>query len=139
MPNTDPLAFAANRLPDIHLAEPRTTADDACIAEVKAVLKRHRLDGKYGLTLMHKHFDLGPDEIMVEHTDLATRTLTSRPEKLGSIASKKLIEVTWSLDDDVLMAGCVWKCYVDSNATPPHSQHHADPTDDSGGTRIDLQ
>jgi hypothetical protein len=133
------LAFAVNRLTDIHVTPRRIADDDACIAEIKAVLKRHSLDKKYGLTLLHKHFDLEPGEIMVEHTDVRTRTLTSRPEKAGSIPEENLIEVTWSLDSDTLMAGCMWKCFYTSGATPPHSSHHVGPTNDGTRGPLDLQ
>ena len=128
MTETAPLAFAVNRLSDIHLIDRRLPTDDPCIAEIKAVLKRHGLDKKYGLTLLHKHFDLAADEIMIEHTDLANRTLVSRPEKADAFPEANLMEVTWSLDSDTLMAGCIWKCFYTSGANPPHSSHHVGPT-----------
>src|SRR4051812_34758293 len=115
-----PLAFAVNRLTDIHAVQRRTTDDDACIAEIKAVLKRHDLDKKYGLTLLHKHFDLEPGEIMVEHTDVASRTLTSRPAPAADFDDANLVEVTWSLDSDHVLSICAQRCFWNYNSSPQH-------------------
>ena len=53
-----PLAFAVNRLTDIH-AVPRRTADgDACIAGSGRPETARSRPRKYRLTLLHKHFDL---------------------------------------------------------------------------------
>jgi hypothetical protein len=58
-----PLAFAFHKLKYIHETPPRQESDDACFQEIKEVLKRHGLEHRYGLTLLHKHFELSDDEI----------------------------------------------------------------------------
>lgn len=115
MPASFPLAFAVNSQPDIHVAGTRNEKEAAAFAEMREVLKKHGLEAKYGLTLLHKHFDLAPDEILVEYTDIENRTLTSKPTKLDTISSQSLIETTWALDSDVVMGHCVTQCYTGGN------------------------
>src|ERR1700709_106299 len=110
-----PLAFAVNSLVDIHDAELRDPGEAACFAELQGVLRKFGLEKKYGVTLLHKHFDLAADEILVEHTDIENRTLVSRPEKVASIPDQNLIEVTWSLDSDEVMGVCSGRCFYNQN------------------------
>jgi hypothetical protein len=119
-----PLAFAVRSLKDINEITPRQPAEDACFAELQAVLKRHKLEKRYGITLLHKHFDIADDEMLVEHTDLTTRTLTSRPQKIGSIPNENVMEVTWSMDTDTTMGICVTRCFYNQNSTPQHVSTH---------------
>lgn len=119
-----PLAFAVNKQPDIHDVEFRQESEANAFREVRDVLRRHGLDKKYGITLLHKHFDLADDEIMVEHTDLENRTLTSKPAKIGDVPTSNLVEVTWSLEEDKTMGVCIWRCYYDANSNPQHVGKH---------------
>lgn len=120
-----PLAFAVNRQKDIHEVEPRLESETAAFIELREVLVRHGLEQKYGLTLLHKHFDLAENEIMVEFTDLETRTLISKPTDADSVSESNIREVTWSLADDTVMNVCVQRCYFNRNSTPQHVGQHA--------------
>jgi len=108
-----PLAFAANRQPDILDAAVRSEKDACVFLEIREVLKKYGLERKYGISLLHKHFDLADDEILLEHTDLETRTLTTKPTKLGAVPPGSLIETLWMFDDDVVMGNCVVVCYAE--------------------------
>lgn len=119
-----PLAFAVNRQKDIHEAEPRLESEIAAFIELREVLVRHGLDQKYGLTLLHKHFDLAENEVMVEFTDLKTRTLTSKPTTIDAIPESNLREVTWSLSNDTVMGACVQRCFFNPSSTPQHVGQH---------------
>lgn len=123
MTNKTSLAFAYNDQKDIHDVVKRQPADDRCFKEVFEVLERHGLEKRYGLTLLHKHFDLNADEIMVEHTNIAARTLTSIPMKVTDAPKKNLVEVTWQLGADNLMTACVSHCYYD-DSMPRHETRH---------------
>jgi hypothetical protein len=67
--------------PDIMDVEPLGAADHACLQEIKDVLLRHGRLNRFGVTLLHEHFAISHDEILVEECDPANRTLTIRPEK----------------------------------------------------------
>jgi hypothetical protein len=115
MSNAIPLAFALNSQPDIHDAGTRSDNEVAAFSEMREVLKKYGLEAKYGLTLLHKHFDLDEDEVLVEYTDIENRTLTSKPTKIGMIPSHSLIETTWALDKDVVMGHCMIVCFTGGN------------------------
>jgi len=119
-----PLAFAVNSQKDIHEAEPRLESEAAAFIELREVLVRHGLEQKYGLTLLHKHFDLAENEIMVEFTDLENRTLTSKPFNIDTISESNFREVTWSLARDTVMGACVQRCFFNRDSTPQHVGQH---------------
>lgn len=108
-------------LPDIDDVEVRSEADDACFAEIRDVLKRHSALGRFGVTLLHQHFDIADDELLVEQVDVDTRTLTIRPVPAAEVAARPVKETHWRLDTDAAVTACVpvQHCYVDNN-----NDHH---------------
>jgi hypothetical protein len=122
---SNPLAFAANRQADIDNAGRRVEADAKMFAEVAAVLKKHGLEHKYGIALLHKHFDLGEDEMLVEFTDIENRTLTSKPVRIGSIPTENLVETNWCLDADTAVSICVTFCHFSQSAQQHRGVHES--------------
>lgn len=101
-----PMQWAS--IPDISEVDPLSAADRDCIREIRDVLARHgRLD-RFGINLIHKHFDIAEDECLVESIDEATRTLTVRPEKKSYIG--KAIETQWQLTDGAACMLCRQYC-----------------------------
>jgi hypothetical protein len=115
---------AHNSQKDIHDVIFRQPSDDACFREIAEVLMRHGLEKRYGLTLLHKHFDLGPGEIMVEHTDVDQRTLISRPVREVDVPAKNLVEVTWEMSADALCGACMQRCEFTDWTNGVHVGHH---------------
>jgi hypothetical protein len=67
-----PLQWSA--LPPLHETPPLDDADMACLAEIRGVLLRHgRLD-RFAIHLAHSHFELAPDEVLIERPDPDGRT-----------------------------------------------------------------
>jgi hypothetical protein len=120
-----PLAFAVNHLLDIHDVEARNENETVAFSEMREVLRKYGLEKKYGITLLHKHFDLAEDEVLVEYTDIENRTLTSMPIKVGTIPSNVLIETTWTLDQDIAMGNCITVCYYDAQRNGHVGKHSA--------------
>jgi hypothetical protein len=63
-------------------------AGDFVNTVLKQLLIQHQLNDKLGISLCHRHFDLRPDEILVEHGGVATAWASdaeSRYAKIGSI------------------------------------------------------
>ena len=84
-----------DRIHDVHhLAE----GDDDVVREVQEVLRRHGAEGRLGITLLHSHFDLDPDEILVERVDTNSRTLTITAERASSFEPDQLVPTAWRLD-----------------------------------------
>ncbi|HEY2933104.1 MAG TPA: hypothetical protein VGK99_15285 [Acidobacteriota bacterium] len=85
------------RIPHVDDVAPVSDADDAIFAELRDVLTRHRALNRFGVTLLHEHFDVADDEILVETCDPDTRTLVTRPIKKAGLADEQLLETNWSL------------------------------------------
>jgi hypothetical protein len=66
-----------------HIADvrPIDDSDAPCLDEIRAVLEKHGCLSRFGVTLLHSHFHLGEDEMMLETTDLERREHLVRPVK----------------------------------------------------------
>src|SRR5262249_39367548 len=67
------------KLPAIENAEPLGCQDVALLTELREVLARHGALGRFGLTLLHEHFPVEDNEVLLETNDPLTRTLEMRP------------------------------------------------------------
>jgi hypothetical protein len=67
-----------NHIADV---EPIGERDAACLEEIRLVLEKHNCLDRFGLTLLHSHFELEDDEMMMETTDLEKREHWVRPVK----------------------------------------------------------
>lgn len=112
------------RLPHISEVRPFSDTDLPCFKEVRSVLEKHGMSGRFGLMLLHKHFDLGDDEVMIESCDVATRTLTSQPVKLSELEGVNTPATSWRLDTEDAVMRCIDVCMKDSkgNHVGGHSE-----------------
>jgi hypothetical protein len=86
--------------------------DEACIDEVRSVLARHdRLD-RLGICLLHQHFDLADDEILLEACDEANRRLYLRPVKRSALREEDTIYTSWALGAGSALQACQKKDHV---------------------------
>lgn len=56
------------RLPDIDEVEHLSAADEPLMRELREVLGRHGAERRFGLMLLHEHFAIGEDEVLVERS-----------------------------------------------------------------------
>ena len=73
-------------------------ADESCLREVREVLKKHNALSRFGITLLHQHFPVADDEVLLETCDPETRTLTIRPTKTEQLINP--IETSWYWRND---------------------------------------
>jgi hypothetical protein len=109
--NIVPLAFAVNRLTGIEQVERRLDSEAALFGEIRELLKRYGVEKKYGLALLHKHFDLAADEVLVEYADVESRTLITRPAPRSEASAGKAVETVWSLESGNVTTSCALFCY----------------------------
>jgi hypothetical protein len=111
-------------LKDINDIEPLNDSDKACLAEVRDVLKRHSKMARFGVNLLHKHFDLAEDEILVEFIDSETRTLVIKPVKKTEVGT--VMETNWVLGDgeSQAMLACVVSCNWSTQGAVHTGQMH---------------
>lgn len=61
--------------------KPIDDADAPCLEEIRQVLEKHGALTRFGVSLLHSHFDLAEDEMMLETTDQDKREHRVRPVK----------------------------------------------------------
>jgi hypothetical protein len=93
---------------DIDDVRPVDATDQVVFDEVRKVLARHGALQRFGLTLLHQHFDVGDGEVLVESIDQDHRTLTLQP--LLTSSTRGGIETSWRLDDPVAQRRCETMC-----------------------------
>lgn len=119
-----PMQWASTR--DIHDVEPISDKDAEVLSELREVLLKHNAVERFGVTLIHKHFDLAENEQLVEFTDVDNRRLTIQPVS----ENKRLttIETSWKFSPGPSgkqpLTVCVFRCYYDSQSTPQHVGKH---------------
>jgi hypothetical protein len=96
-----PQAVTWNDFPSIHDVEPVDNSDQACLDEVKGVLERHGKTQRFGVALLHQHFELGENEVLIEHCDLDARRLTTEPQPATEEVLEHYIPTVWRFDGHV--------------------------------------
>ena len=120
-----PMEWAA--LEDIDRIEPIGENDADCLAELYAVLKRHGKHERFGVTLLHKHFAMNDDEVLLEHTDPANRRLVLAPAKLESPEIARSMQTSWALTEDrgaVTNTACYRRCERDIHGNHGMGGHY---------------
>ncbi|HEV3040547.1 MAG TPA: hypothetical protein VHA33_22480 [Candidatus Angelobacter sp.] len=96
-------------LPSFNEAIPLGTRDEEFIKEVYAVFAKHGNLNRFGLCLVHEHFPVGIDEILLETNDPEHRTLTSKVVKKSEI-TESIKMTSWRFGDlnpaAMAMTGC---------------------------------
>jgi hypothetical protein len=70
----EPIQWAT--LPDIDEVPPFSDKDAQVLAELRAVLEAHGYADRFGVCLLHRHFELADDECLMESTDTEARVST---------------------------------------------------------------
>ena len=101
----------------------RSGQDYAVLAEIADVLKRHGYTQRFGVCLLHRHFDVANDEVAMEITDVEARTSIVRVEKRPVADEGSQLETMWRFresGDTQLATVCVKQCSYSSG----HKQVH---------------
>ncbi|ARF81595.1 hypothetical protein ACIG0C_24605 [Kitasatospora aureofaciens] len=76
-------------LPTFEEAKGLGPQDSQFVRDLVEVLEKHGNLDRFGLCLLHEHFPVAGDEVLVETHDLAARTLQIRVEKAGATGHTK--------------------------------------------------
>jgi len=106
---------ATDDLVHIDKLEPLAPEDEDCLAELRGVLERHGRLKRFGVTLLHRHFDTADDEILVEACDVEKRTLVIQPVAKSALGASRSIQTNWRLDSGEATVECMQICQVDSD------------------------
>lgn len=91
-------------LPNLGTLKPLGPVDQPCIDELREVLAKHGALERFGITLLHGHFPMEPDEILKEYCDKENRTMTLKPVKKSEL--KQALFTAWSLETGEPLVGC---------------------------------
>jgi hypothetical protein len=109
-------------LTDIDEVEPLTDRDHSVLTELRDVLRKHAVTDRFGVCLLHRHFDLNDDEVLVESTDPDARVSTLTVARRNSIRGRS-IETVWRFSKDrSIVAGteCRQTCEYDNGHLHVH-------------------
>ena len=67
---------STENLQNIDRIDPFSKADEDCLTEVNAVLLKHGAASRFGVSLLHSHFEMSADEVLLEETDVENRSQT---------------------------------------------------------------
>ncbi len=109
-----------SRLPDLRHVAPLDGDDLECMIAVRDVLARHGRLNRFALHLVHKHFELDADEVLVEYSDPATREQWQRVERRASARLHDAMPTTWTLAAAAPLAVCVCAYRVDQGHLGRH-------------------
>ena len=84
--------------------------DAACFKDIRDVLARHGALKRFGMFLIHRHFDVAEDEEMTECTDHAGRTLTILPRKKADIDRAATVPTNWIFTESEEIAAACCTC-----------------------------
>lgn len=91
-------AMTWNDLPLIDDALALDESDSRCLDEIREVLERNGKEKRFGVSLLHHHFQLSDDEVLVEHCDIKKRTLVTAPLKASAISDRYFRPTVWRFD-----------------------------------------
>jgi hypothetical protein len=98
-------------LPDIDSVEPLNHDDFAVLEEIHRVLLRHGKSSRFGVCLLHKHFEVADDEVAIEYTDVEQRESRVVVEKKTDF-NMNSIQTLWrfQMDGSNMATRCDQRC-----------------------------
>jgi len=87
-------------LPHISEVKPFGPNDAPLFAELAGVLSRHGALDRFGVALLHTHFDMRDGEVLQEETDEEARIQTIKPAIRAEVTESHVTETTWRLSHD---------------------------------------
>lgn len=112
-------------LPELHDTPPLDDDDDlACLEEIRGVLARHGKLSRFAVHLAHRHFELAPDEILIERPDPDGRTQHVAVGRLDD--AREARPTTWLFEEgpELRLSEAVYcVCVSDPNKTDASIRH----------------
>lgn len=100
--------LSTRSLPSIENVEPLSQQDLPVIEDLYQILKKHGALQRFGITLLHEHFHVNDDEVLIETTNVERREQLIRPIKKELVEDLEAIETSWRLDTGKAVMNC--KC-----------------------------
>jgi hypothetical protein len=108
-----------SKLKEIDTVEPISDKDHVVLTEIREILTKYQYTDRFGVCLLHKHFDVGEDEVLMETTNMDRRVSTIAVEKAGD--HRNTIETMWKFG---LREEEITKCVLRCHYWLGHKQRH---------------
>lgn len=96
---------------DIEKTPPVSETDHACLSEIRDVLRKHDMQNRFGVALLHSHFDLEDGEILLEEEYPDERKLVLQPTKREAAPESGIGTIFQLKDDELdLKTACIVMC-----------------------------
>ena len=109
-------------LSDIDNIDPISDKDYEVLAELRSVLLKRGFHNRFGICLLHRHFDLSANEVLMETTDPEARISTLKVEDAAATSSGS-IGTMWRFSPDTPPLVAV-KCVVRCHTAIGHTRRH---------------
>ena len=113
-----------SKLPELRETPPLDDSDLDCLKEVRDVLARHGKIARFAVHLAHRHFDLEPEEVLIERPDPDGRT---QHVTVGRLDDEPMARpTTWLFEEGpaMLLSDAVYcVCVSDPNKTGACIRH----------------
>lgn len=87
-----------SQLPNIETIKALGTEDRALLKDLAAVFNKHNSLDRIGICLLHQHFPIEKDEILLERTNTSKRVQTITPAKSAEVSEEEgLLATSWKL------------------------------------------
>lgn len=109
-----------NDLPHIDDVSSIDDTDSRCLEEIREVIGRHGKARRFGVTLLHHHFLLSPDETLVEQCDAEKRMLVTSPGKVAEISARDFRPTVWRFDGESMHVCAFCPTHEDDKGNARH-------------------
>lgn len=102
-----------SQLRDITDVKPVGDEDAECLAELRSVLEKHgRLD-RFGVTLLHSHFAVNEDEVLLEYSDPKSRRLSTEVVPASATGTSVQTQFRFMNSGSKTLMWCTQQCHKD--------------------------
>ena len=100
-----------SKLPNIDDVEPLNDSDEFVLDEIRKVLGKHGALDRFGICLLHNHFEMKYGEYLLEDTDEDARTQTITVDS-DTDPDRGAIQTMWKFAQDGIenVTVCVLRC-----------------------------
>jgi len=112
-----------SKFKNIDAVQPVNEGDADCLLEVRNVLKKHGKLDRFGVALLHSHFDLARDEAMLETCDEESRTLTLKTVNRSEVDPND-VGTIWMLGEGEMIAMSWCRSYCKKDFWNGHTSAH---------------
>ena len=95
--------------------QPASDKDADCFRDIRDVLVKHKALKRFGVFLIHKHFEVADDEEMTECTNHEERTLLIHPRKKAEVDRDVTIATNWIFTETEEIAAACCTCRRNEN------------------------